>query len=446
MGKADGEVCHRKVMINIYAPIISDRLRFSCDFIFNTVLNLPYTLFSNLDQINRQTIFINYSSENNSGLKFLPSGLLEENGVKNFKPELINYQNLSLIFFNGKYDFPFDIFSMVFYFISRYEEYQSYTSDEHGRFPAKESFSFINGILNQPVVDKAIWYFGAWLMEKNLTTLTTKPNFTYHSTIDVDNAYYAKGKSLGRVIGASGKAALKTDFKESFRRLSVYLSGKKDPFDQYDFQIRLSKELGIPLTYFILFAHTTDYDRSLAPGNTAMRQLIHFLNLNADVGIHPSYFSSENAVKLRTEILSFGKMVKTLQASRQHFLKFKLPETYLQLLDSGIEFEYSMGYSTHNGFRAGTSYSFNFFDLRNEKTTALKIVPFQLMDSVFYDKFSMSAYESWDEIKNIADQVYETGGTLVSVWHDRAFDDVIYPGWKDCYEKLHRYCRHDTVS
>ena len=129
-----------------------------------------------------------------------------------------------------------------------------------------------------------------------------------------------------------------------------------------------------------------------------------------------------------------------IKSSRQHFLRFKLPITFLQLLASGIETDYSIGYSTHNGFRAGTCTPFLFYNLAEENTTELRLVPFQIMDSVFYDQQEISAQEAMKEIEGIVASVKSVKGQLFSVWHDRSFDELDYPGWRETYLKLHQLC------
>ena len=67
---------------------------------------------------------------------------------------------------------------------------------------------------------------------------------------------------------------------------------------------------------------------------------------------------------------------ETISASRQHYLKLKLPVTYQQLIKNGIEEDYTIGYHDAYGFRAGTCKPFLFFDVEKNETTKLRLFPF----------------------------------------------------------------------
>ena len=96
---------------------------------------------------------------------------------------------------------PFDIFAASFFLLSRYEEYLPHVRDVHERFTAEQSLAFKYRFLEKPVID--IWAY------KLLGKLQEKfPDYTYKtraykyiSTIDVDNAYAYKYKSLIRTFG-----------------------------------------------------------------------------------------------------------------------------------------------------------------------------------------------------------------------------------------------------
>src|SRR5690606_26090271 len=133
----------------------------------------------------------------------------------------------------------------------------------------------------------------------------------------------------------------------------------------------------------------------------AMQGLIRRLK---NVGIHPSYFSSSDESLIASEKSLLEKITSTnIASSRQHYLKFELPNTFRALINAGITDEYSMGFGTINGFRASTSHSFLWYDLAEEQTTVLRIHPFCYMDanSIFEQKFTA------DQIADELQQYYD---------------------------------------
>ena len=67
--------------------------------------------------------------------------------------------------------------------------------------------------------------------------------------------------------------------------------------------------------------------------------------------------------------------------SRQHYIRFSLPDTYRQLINHGILNEFSMGYGSINGFRASIASPFYWYDLSREEKTPLLVYPFCFMDA-----------------------------------------------------------------
>ncbi len=74
-----------------------------------------------------------------------------------------------------------------------------------------------------------------------------------------------------------------------------------------------------------------------------------------------------------------------------------IPHNYRNLIQSGIRSDYSMGFPTHPGFRAGTSHNFYFFDLEKNKKTDLLVYPLSVMDvslnKIFRVKFQKKSFE-----------------------------------------------------
>lgn len=439
-GKADGP------RILIYAHQISPRLEHVCHFIFQVVLKLNYRI---TDQINEFNTWgeakINYSSEEITGsLHIHPNALLSETGIQETKPEAF-LKNDFLYFYPNKSSHTseslhFDIFSAVFYFISRYEEWQPYAKDQHQRFEAAESILYKNNFHLVPVVDR-------WIQELKLRLLAHYPKFNFPqkqfkiiSSIDVDNLFAYQSKGALRTLGAMAKDVLKFDFENLKERLNVIRGKNADPFDIYEEISDFCFELKIPLIYFFLFTTGTKFDRTVDPASGAFDKVFKILKKNrALMGIHPSYYSSQNKTLLEKEIRHFSTRTETKTVlSRQHYLRFDIRSTPELLLQNGILADFSMGFASTPGFRAGTSQPFYYYDLKEEKSKDLLFVPFCAMDGAYtvYEKIDpQTAYKSMLELAN---EVKKVEGLFISVYHERSFSNHLYPGFGTLYKNLHQ--------
>ncbi len=123
------------------------------------------------------------------------------------------------------------------------------------------------------------------------------------------------------------------------------------------------------------------------------------------IGLHPSYCSYENFeyIKKEKEILEeiSGCVVKE---TRQHYLRFDIPNTWRILDRLGVETDSSMGYAEHEGFRCGTANEFPVFDVLNGVKLNIKERPLLVMEGTLRDYRKLSnnkAEEVFIYYKNI---------------------------------------------
>jgi len=123
--------------------------------------------------------------------------------------------------------------------------------------------------------------------------------------------------------------------------------------------------------------------------------------------------------------------------SRQHYIRFQLPHTFRNLLELGIKEEYSMGYGSINGFRAGTSFSFLWFDLEKNETTDLRLFPFCFMECNSFFEQQYSAMQAAVELNRYLENVRQVDGQLISIWHNFSLgSDQLWKGWRSAYEQF----------
>ncbi len=389
--------------------------------------------------VSSDTAKINYSEESIDGsIHISPINLLFETNILQKKIKVSDWED-QIIFFqtSENVDIPFDLFAASFYLISRYEEYLPFSADKHGRFEANQSLAGKNGFLQEPVVDQWVCKLGKMLNEKFPNFKPCERKFKYISTIDIDNAYAYLYKGTVRTIGASMRDLFKLDFNENIKRFQA-LTGEKDPFDTYGYLDALHKQYNINPLWFFLVGNYNTYDKNLPLDNEAFQELIKEVCAVSEIGIHPSYESNESFDQLKKEFdyLS-GVTGKPITKSRQHYLRLLFSETYQNLLKLGIKEDYTLGYASDVGFRAGTCTSFQFYDLYNEKATDLRIHPFYVMDATLNQYLKLNIDEAVELIAKIIKKVKQVNGTFISLWHNESLSDHgHWKGWEPVYKQM----------
>ena len=418
-------------MLLIYVSKSTTRLQYVCKFIFEEVLGTSYSLTIDEDNFNKYTgAKINYSYvEFNSVFQINPHLLLFETGIKNQHIEVFGRGEDCRFFTRSYKESDFDIFAAVFYLISRYEEYLPHAEDIYGRYAHENSLAFKEDFLHLPLINIWIESFKERL-SSNFPELSFKPkSFSYLPTYDIDIAWSYKEKGLLRNVGGFIKSP-------TIERLSVWLTGKKDPYDSYNFIDDLHRRYNLkPLYFFLVAKKNSLYDKNILPNNEAMQQLIKTHAAQYTIGIHPSWQSCNNDELLmeEKEILQRISGVN-INSSRQHYIKLTLPTTYQSLIRSGITEDYSMGYGSINGFRASTASPFNWYDLSAEKITSLCIHPFCFMDANCYYEQKLSMQESSVELMKYYNVCKKVNAPLITIFHNNFLGTSnMFQGWKKLY-------------
>jgi len=441
------EISPKSPVILIYTDQQTERLLYVCEFIFKHVLKLNFQLHTQSNEFeNQKGLKLNYSSKViPEAFQIIPHGLLQQQGVSEQKPLAI-LKNKNLYFYETeglntelKDCLHFDIFSSVFYLISRYEEWQHFTPDAHGRFEVEQSSLFNNSFHLKPLVE-------IWIRELKTELHKLFPDFVFPetqfqvlSTIDVDNLYAFKSKGILRTLGAGIKDVLKGDLSNLSQRIRVLTGKLPDPFDIYESVSDFCFEKKIPLIYFFLFKTGDTHNRTVDPDSGAFKNVFSSIHSNhAHIAIHPSYNASLKNELLEKEVTELTKQSgQVIGLSRQHYLRFDIRSTPNNLLKQGIFADFTMGYASQAGFRAGTSHPFYYYDFNAEKRTELLFVPFCVMDGVYTVYKNTQAEVAYHHMLKLAQELKAINGIFISVFHERSFSDHLYPGFGTLYKKLH---------
>ncbi|PKP21326.1 MAG: hypothetical protein CVU05_07035 [Bacteroidetes bacterium HGW-Bacteroidetes-21] len=425
--------------ILIYNPAPGPRSSYVFAFIFDRVLDVHWEETDDRNTFDvSDDVRINYSADNIPGVvQIQPQGLLNEKDLADFKISPGLWQNLPIIYAGNDVDeIPFDLFSAVFFMISRYEEYVCAERDMHNRFKAESSVAFQLGFLERPVVDEWIFALAQVLQSHYPDFSIPLREFSFQPTIDIDNSYAFLHKGILRTLGAFARAILKFDGKEISFRFKVYFSKKKDPYDTYSYIKNIHRSSSLSPIIFILCGSFGKYDKNISYKNKYFRKLVIELSSLGQVSLHPSYRASQKGF-IRNEKAILEKITgRRIRNSRQHFLKITMPDTYRLLAQSGIENDYSMGYSSHIGFRAGTCTPFYFYDISDDKTYDMLIYPFQVID-VALKHMDLTPEMAVNKIDEIIAKIKAVNGLFIADWHNESLGNYKnWDGWREVYNQL----------
>lgn len=423
--------------ILVFAETDSPRLRFALDWLLKERLQLDYSLTQNEAEAAAHPYCISYGFLENAA-SISCSGFLEETGIS--KPEILceEWQGLHTLFHDAASpcDIQFDMLAAIFFLLSRYEEYQDFEPDEHGRFPATASLLFQHGVLDRPIIDEWVEAFRLFLQDIWKLELPAKP-FSYQPSYDIDIAWSYQHKGWKRWLGGAFKELSTGNLPSLSRRMRVLRGKEDDPFNAFTWLASTHFNYGIqPIWFYLAALRPSPFDKNIAPLHPRMIALIRAFAEGAKTGIHPSYFSSGKPALLEEEKRIMERILGApISISRQHFIRLRFPQTYQMLSQSDIQDDYSMGYPNQIGFRAGTGASFLWYDLSKEETSKLRLHPFVFMDTAAHYHLGLSAENAFEKLRAIAEKLKALNSELITVMHNFSLgSDKEWTGWKAQYE------------
>lgn len=427
--------------IYIYSDKISNRLVYTLDVIFKHVLFVNYSILSKEDFLKNKTgVKINYSSEQiENTIQIVPSTLLFETDITHKNPIVNWLNNTPYIFKTAESSaLKHDLFSAVFYMVSRYEEYLPKDLDIHGRYKAENSLAYKNDFLEKPVVNLWIKEFQYMITNRFPEFHFPKREYNYINSLDIDVAYSYKGKSIPIIASSVLKGLVKLDFTELKNKYNYFFNKTIDPYDTYQFITALKTKYNSKNLYFFQVGNYGKFDKNLKHTSNDFIKLIKKLHLNNSIGIHPSYNSNKSKQILSQEINRLQNILdEDITKSRQHFLKLTFPTTYENSIEMGIKEDYTLGFASKIGFRAGICNSFPFFNVSKNESTELILHPFQVMDGTLNTYMNLSPEKANKKVNDIIAAIKSVNGTFVSLWHNSSLTERNeWKNWKKVYISL----------
>lgn len=412
-------------MLYIYSSSENtQRLDYVARHLFNAILGVDFTIVRDKETfLQQREPCINYSNENlNHGLCINPHGLLNEKGVRQIQDiEVSQWNGYCCFFRQSQGDIPFDLFAASFYLLTFYEEYFPKRLDKHERFDPEESLAYRNGFLEIPVIDRWAYLLKDELMKKYPAMAFNLRKFRFVSTYDIDYPYWYLKKGWIKMIVELARDLWAVRHKDYLPdRWYIFIGEFGDPYlDATRLIERIHKENDKPYFLFVLMKKWGKYGTKTIYPLTSYYRLLKSFNM-ATIGLHPSYNTCYKPLLIMKEKKRLEKVLekKEITASRQHFLRMQVPETFRNLEKAGIRDDFTTAFAQAPGFRTGTAVPHYFYDVEKDHVGDLLLHPTVVMDTALITHLKLTPDEAFEKIKRLVNECKQSGGDFLSLWHN----------------------------
>lgn len=347
-----------------------------------------------------------------------------------------------------------DIIASSFFMLSRYEESILDVRDQHDRFPASASVACKENFLMRPIVNEYMDLLWKWIdgfqigIERKV--LWNGRDLAVMLTHDVDLVRKYRWwrpplKSLARTIkrGQFGKA-----LHYGLDWITSSLKIKSDPYWNFDEIIELEHEYGFTSSFYFLAGANAKYDLyRYSISNSKIITLIEKLErAGHEVGLHGSYNSPNDYEIFIKEKNKLDQIVSNKKyGGRQHYLRWKTPDTWRILEKAGILYDSTLGYAECNGFRCGVCFPYKPFDVIADRKMDIWELPLTVMDKLNSDYQDTDPEYIFQRTKRLINTVKNYNGVFVLLTHNSSFYRLQGLELSNVYEKILAYMSEQCV-
>ncbi|MDI3541378.1 MAG: hypothetical protein PWQ62_292 [Candidatus Methanomethylophilaceae archaeon] len=319
-----------------------------------------------------------------------------------------------------KHDYLWDLYTLR-------EEYRPSRLDKHERFIAAYSS---NNCIPEPMVSRHLINNGHGV------TYQDDKHFAVCLTHDVDEVYPPRTHTLLSMIASLRKQDLSGIKKQIFWKL-----GGKENSPYWNFQeiMDLEEKYGAQSSFYFLAADS-DIKRFRYNIEDLEDELGQIVDRGWEVGLHGGYYAYNDLNEITKEKKRLEKALgRKVIGYRNHYLRFKVPDSWEILEKAGFEYDTTLGYPDAVGFRNGMCHPFRPYNLCSKCEIKIVEVPMIIMDGTLFGS-TRSDGEAWAMAKRLIDTVASCQGVLTLNWHTNNFNCPYRASWSRLYEKILRYC------
>ncbi len=417
-------------MIYLITDRSTPRLEYATELLGQYLWGSPIQIVLQKDlPSERNGIWLNYSLDPIPGTfqLFRSNFLFETHLPQSFAPEDEGRQlfpapsSLSV-------NWNWDILATLVWVCTEAEYYVTPYLDAFGRYEQSVYPSHHWGLAEAPYLAQAAQDLKIALRKYFRYFPTGTLNAGYVLTWDIDFPWRYRHKPLHVKTGAAIRDLAQGNWPSAFAR---WQTTTPDPFDTFDQIARLSPPEHTHV--FWLIERRSPHDSWFTYRTAAYQALIRRMQGQGfQLGVHPSFRSSESKNWLQAEVAAFDQICGTpTRTSRQHFLRYRTPETYRWLIEAGIRVEYSPYRHQTGGFPMGMVRPFPWFDLARNEPTPLLLHPTHLMDRTLLSHLQLDPSQALERFESLKKTTQAYQGCFTLLLHNDSLSEVgEWKGWQ----------------
>ncbi|SMO36287.1 polysaccharide deacetylase family protein [Solitalea koreensis] len=341
--------------------------------------------------------------------------------------------------------FDIDLLGSMFFQLTLYEEIDNDQWDEFGRFPYQHSIFYKENLHDRALVNENLEVLWHLLVTKFPGIRRINHQYKLSVTHDVDhpiannNGFFSFLKGCGTDLIREKSISVLSRRVYSRIIKTEDLNTSLDPFNNFKYLMDVSDKLGLKSEFnFIVINGNGSVDGEYDIEKGFARQLIKYVYERGHiVGFHPSFYTYCNLEETKNQFTKLKTLCEELEVKqsvfggRQHYLRWKNPDTWAIWDKIGADYDSSLGWSRYLGFRTGVCYPYTVFDLINRKKLNLKEKTLMVMD-LAAEKYD-SHRSFMEKVKMINYTCKYFSGEMTVLFHNNY---IISPKQKRQYELL----------
>lgn len=229
------------------------------------------------------------------------------------------------------------------------------------------------------------------------------------------------------------------DLRELKRQLFWRCKGREhSPYWNFREIMNLEEKFGAKSSFYFL-ATGKDIKKFRYHIEDLKNELRYIAEKGWEIGLHGGCYTYNDLEQIKMERDRLEKVLgKEVIGYRNHYLRFKIPDTWVLLAEAGFKYDTTFGYNDMVGFRNGMCHPFRPFNLNSNKEIPILEIALNIMDGALFKVYSFQ--EAWEVVKKLVETVENYSGVLTILWHNY-FNCPFRNNWVELYKKILEYCR-----